>query len=121
VIPGAIGISSSTVSQKFINASAEKLKQFQDRDLTGLDIVALFLDGKTFAEDMMVIAMGATMDGNKVFLGFVQTDTENKRVIDQFLRTLLDRGLDVSKGLITIKMEVKDCVLLCFRRLKSER
>jgi len=119
VIPGAIGISSSTVSQKFINASAEKLKQFQDRDLTGLDIVALFLDGKTFAEDTMVIAMGATMDGNKVFLGFVQTDTENKRVIDQFLRTLLDRGLDVSKGLITIidgSKGLRSAVLSAFKK-----
>jgi transposase-like protein len=102
VVPGAIGISSSTVSRKFVEASTAKLKKFQERDLKGLDIVALFLDGKTFAEDTMVIAMGVTIEGDKVFLGFVQTDTENKRVIEQFLRTLLDRGLDVSKGLVTV-------------------
>jgi len=101
-IPGAIGITSSSVSREFIKASSAKLKQFQERDLTELDITSLFLDGKAFAEDMMVIALGVTMEGNKVFLGFVQTDTENKRAIEQFLRTLLDRGLDVSKGLITV-------------------
>jgi len=44
-IPGAIGLSSSTVSRKFIQASAEKLRELQERDLTGEDVVALVLDG----------------------------------------------------------------------------
>lgn len=54
-IPGAIGLSSSTVSQRFVAASAAQLRSFQERDLTGEDIVALFLDGKAFADDMMVV------------------------------------------------------------------
>jgi hypothetical protein len=29
-----------------------------ERDLSGQDFVALFMDGKTFAEDEMVIALG---------------------------------------------------------------
>jgi len=118
-IPGAIGITSSTVSRNFIKASASKLKQFQERDLTELDIVALFLDGKAFAEDMMVMALGVTMEGNKVFLGFVQTETENKKVIGQFLRTLLDRGLDVSKGVITVidgSKGLRSAVLSAFKK-----
>ena len=101
-IPGAIGLSSSTVSRQFTEASAAKLKEFQDRDLSPLDLVALFLDGKTFAEDTMVLALGVTAKGDKVFLGFVQTETENKRVLVQFLRSLLDRGLDISKGLLVV-------------------
>jgi len=101
-IPGAIGVSKSTVSRRFIEASATELKAFQERDLSEHDVVALFLDGKTFADDLMVIALGVTMEGKKVFLGFVQTDTENKRVLSQFLRSLLDRGLDISKGLLAI-------------------
>ena len=45
-VPGAIGLSSSTVSRSFIQASAATLREFQERDLSGEDVVALFLDGK---------------------------------------------------------------------------
>ena len=49
-VPGAIGLSSSTVSRSFIQASAATLREFQERDLSGEDVVALFLDGKAFAD-----------------------------------------------------------------------
>jgi transposase-like protein len=101
-IPGAIGLSSSSVSRSFVEASAAQLREFQDRDLSGEDILAIFLDGKTFAEATMVIAMGITTSGEKRFLGFVETETENERVLTQFLRSLLGRGLDVSKGILVI-------------------
>jgi len=101
-IPGAIGLSSSTVSREFVEASAKQLQMFQDRDLSGEDIVALFLDGKTFAEDTIVVAMGVTITGEKRFLGFVETDTESEKVLTPFLRSLLDRGLDVSRGVLVV-------------------
>ena len=71
-IPGAIGLSSSTVSRGFIQASAAQLRAFQERDLSGEDVVAVFLDGKTFADATMVIALGITLAGEKRFLGFVE-------------------------------------------------
>ncbi len=40
-VPGAIGLSSSTVSRSFIQASAATLRGFQERDLSGEDLVAL--------------------------------------------------------------------------------
>ena len=83
-----IGLSKSTVSREFKKATAAKLKEFQERDLSGYDVVALVLDGKSFAEDEMVVALGVTTKGDKVFLGFVQTDTENAVVIRSFLRSL---------------------------------
>ena len=101
-IPGAIGLSSSTVSRSFIQASAAMLREFQERDLTGEDVVALFLDGKSFAEATMVVALGITISGEKRFLGFVETDTENEKVLTPFLRSLLERGLDISQGLLVI-------------------
>lgn len=90
------------MSRAFIEASREQLKAFRERDLSKLDLVAVFLDGKSFAEDTMVIALGITMDGEKLPLDFVQTDTENARVLTPFLRSLLDRGLEVSQGLLVI-------------------
>ena len=101
-IPRAIGLSGSTVSRAFIQASATKLRELQERDLSGEDVVALVLDGKTFAEATMVVALGITMTGDKRFLGVVETDTENEKVLTPFLRSLVERGLDVSQGLLVI-------------------
>jgi transposase-like protein len=101
-IPGAIGLSSSTVSRSFIQASAATLREFQERDLSGEDVVALFLDGKRFADATMVIALGITSGGEKRFLGFVETDTENAKVLTLFLRSLVERGFDASQGLLVV-------------------
>ncbi|MEX1094067.1 MAG: IS256 family transposase [Acidimicrobiia bacterium] len=101
-VPGAIGLSKSTVSREFKKATAAKLKAFQERDLSDTEMVALVLDGKSFADDEMVVALGVTIKGDKVFLGFVQTDTENAVVIRSFLRGLKDRGLDLSAGALVV-------------------
>ncbi len=101
-IPGAIGLSGSTVSRGFIQASAAQLRELQERDLSREDVVAVVLDGKTFADATMVSALGITLAGEKRFLGFVETDTENKRVLTLFLRSLVERGLDFSQGLLVI-------------------
>jgi putative transposase len=101
-IPGAIGLSSSSVSRGFVTASAAQLKEFQERDLSKERYVALFLDGKSFAAATLVIAMGVTADGTKRFLGFVETDTENDKVLTPFLRSLIERGLDLSQGLLVV-------------------
>ncbi len=101
-VPGAIGLASSTVSRRFTQASAKQLQALQDRDLSELDIVAIFLDGKTFADMTMVIAVGITLTGEKHVLGFVETGTENEKVLTPFLQSLCDRGLDSSDGLLVI-------------------
>ena len=101
-VPGAIGLSKSTVSREFKKATERQLKAFQERDLSEYDVVAMFLDGKSFADDQMVLAVGTLLNGDKVFLGFTQTDTENARAIKIFLRSLVDRGLDLSAGALVV-------------------
>jgi putative transposase len=101
-VPEAFGLSASTVSRRFKRASAKKLQELTDRRLERYDLVALLLDGKTFAEDEMVSAVGVTITGEKVLLGFVQTATENRKVCAAFLRTLLERGLRVELGLLVV-------------------
>ncbi len=96
------GLSSSSLSRRFKRASGKKLAELVERDLSGYGIVALFLDGKTFGDDAMVIALGVTLQGQKVVLGFVQTATENERVCSQFLRRLVDRGLNVEAGVLCV-------------------
>jgi transposase-like protein len=73
-----------------------------ERDLSDRDFVALFIDGKGFAEDEMIIALGITITGEKVILGFIQSATENEKVVREFLNGLLDRGFHGEEGLLCI-------------------
>ena len=101
-VPQAFGLSASTVSRRFRRASARKLQALAERRLDGYDLVAVLLDGKTFAEDEMVLAVGVTIQGEKVVLGFVQPATENRKVCAALLRTLVERGLRVDEGLLVV-------------------
>ena len=101
-VPAAFGLSASSVSRRFIRASARHLQTLCERRLEGDEFVAVVLDGKTFAQDAMVIALGITLQGQKKILGFVQTATENEPVCAAFLRTLVERGLRVEPGLLCV-------------------
>lgn len=101
-IPEAFGLAPSTVSRRFIKASEKKLKELMERRLDGFDIVAIVIDGKTFRHDELIIALGITMKGRKVVLGFIQAGSENARVCRQFFHALIERGLEVERGLLFI-------------------
>lgn len=73
-----------------------------ERKLDRQGWVGVFLDGRTFGEDAMVIAVGITVTGEKRILGFVQTATENERVCKQFLEELVARGLKYQEGLLVV-------------------
>ena len=68
-VPEAFGLSASTVSRRFKRASARKLQELLERRLDRDDVVARLLDGKTFAEDEMVAAVGITITGRKCSSG----------------------------------------------------
>jgi len=101
-VPEAFGISRSTVSRRTIRASARKLQMLMSRPLNQDDFVAVFMDGKSFAEDGIVLAVGITLEGEKRLLGFVQAATEKETVIAEFFEKLIERGLDYREGLLWI-------------------
>jgi putative transposase len=45
-VPEEFGISSSTISRRFIKVSANKLRELMERDLSGYDFVAVFIDAR---------------------------------------------------------------------------
>ena len=96
------GLSASSVSRRFQRASSRQLQALLDRPLDTDDFVAIVLDGKTFAADGMVTAVGVTITGRKLILGFVQTATENQRACTEFLQTLMARGLRADDGLLVV-------------------
>jgi len=119
-VPEAFGLARSSVSRRFIRASARELRRLQERRLDDAEWLVLVLDGKSFAGDGLVLALGVTATGEKRLLGLVQTASENRRVIAAFLRELGERGfpleqrllvvLDGAKGLRAAVREVLDDV-----------
>jgi len=101
-VPGAMGLTHATVSRQCIEASAQPLRELSERDLSSYDPVAVFLDGKVFAEDTRVIALGVTRTGEKIVLGFVQAGTENEKALTAFLQRLVERGLRIGEGLLVV-------------------
>ena len=101
-IPEAFSLNPSTVSRRFIRASTKKLKKLMDRRLDTYEIVAIIIDGKSFKDDEMIVALGVTVEGKKVMLGFIQAATENASVCKNFLNGLLDRGLKIEEGALCI-------------------
>ena len=73
----SFGLSRSSVSNRFIEVSTEKLAAFTKRDLGQFDFIALFIDGKYLAKEQIIIVLGVTLKGEKIPLGFIQTSTEN--------------------------------------------
>jgi transposase-like protein len=78
------------------------LRRLQERRLDDAAWLVLVLDGKTFAGDQLVIALGVTATGEKRILGLVQTASENKRVIAAFLRELGERGFPLDQPLLVV-------------------
>ena len=101
-VPATFGIKKSSVSRNFIRASARKLKGCLERDLSGYDIVSIFIDGKGFAENEIIVALGITLTGEKVILGFIESSTENAQVCRDFMNELINRGLNTDNEILFV-------------------
>jgi putative transposase len=101
-LPETFGIKKTSTCSRFIRASGKKLQEFMQRDLSEHDIVAIFMDGKHFAGNEMVIALGVNVRGEKVLLGMVETSTENHLVCKNFLLGMKARGLNLDGEILFI-------------------
>jgi transposase-like protein len=102
VATSASGVSQSSVSRRFVTATAERLAAFRSRPLDGERWLIVFVDGFDFAGHTMVGALGVTADGTKVPLGVVEGSTENVSVARGLVANLRDRGLDASEGVLFV-------------------
>ena len=69
--------SKSTVSRRFVAMTETALAGLLAADLSGLDLVAVMIDGVHFAESCCVVALGIDIEGNKHPLALVEGSTEN--------------------------------------------
>jgi hypothetical protein len=87
---------SPAASRRFVALSAEDAA-WLEQDLSGLDLLAVQIDGIHLAEDLLLVAaVGIDGEGAKHPLGLVEGATENAAVVQALLDDLVKRGLDPS-------------------------
>lgn len=87
------GVKRSSVSRHYVRVMADRIRQFCERRWDGVQFVAIIIDGKSFAREMMVVALGITEAGEKRILGLRQGATENAQVCKELLEALRERGV----------------------------
>jgi putative transposase len=94
--------SKSAVSRKFVAMTETALTDLLAADLSGLDLVAIMIDGVHFADHLCVVALGIGIDGIKHPLALVEGSTENTTLVRGLLVGLRDRGLDVTRPILAV-------------------
>jgi transposase-like protein len=93
----ASSTSKSAVSRRFVAATETALAELLGRDLTGVDLVALMVDGVHFGDHLCVVALGIGIDGAEHPLAVVEGSTENATLVTDLLVGLRERGVDVAR------------------------
>jgi transposase-like protein len=88
------GVSKSTVSREFVEASSEKVKELAERRWEGKAIIAIYVDGMVYAKHRVIAGVGVDEEGNKHVLGLAEGSTENTVVVRGLLTDLVAHGLD---------------------------
>jgi putative transposase len=96
------GIKKSSVSRHFVKATAKQMREFMEKDLAGLDLVAIFIDGIAFKGHLTVVALGLDKGGKKHVLGLWQGATENATVCTSLLEDIARRGLNTGKDYLFV-------------------
>lgn len=96
------GVKKSSVSRGFVKATAQEVKTLAQRRLDAEQFVVIFIDGKEYAGETMVVALGITEQGEKRLLGLRQGATENAEVVTSLLEDLRERGLDTSRPILFV-------------------
>jgi transposase-like protein len=88
-----VGVSKSQVSRETIEAGERLLKELAEGDFSGLDILAVWIDGIQLGSYHVLCAVGVDVQGNKHVLGLREGATENAVVVKALLEDLVARGL----------------------------
>lgn len=96
------GTSRSAISRRFRRATEAKLAELFGRDLSGLCLLAVFIDGIHVGGHVIVVALGVDEQGRKHPLGLWEGTTENKATCSALIDDLIDRGLPEDRALLFV-------------------
>lgn len=91
---GTVGVSKSSVSRRFIEASAAQLAALNERSLADLAVLVIYIDGIVVSGHHIIAAVGVDEAGDKHLLGLALGASENALVVKDLLRAMIERGLD---------------------------
>ena len=94
--------SRSAVSRRFVAGTETALGELLAQDLSGLELVALMVDGVHFAGHLCVVALGIDTEGVKHPLALVEGSTENTTLVRGLLVGLRERGLDTTRPILAV-------------------
>jgi len=98
----AFGVSPSSVSQRLVEVTTKKLKEFKERRLEDFTPFAVFIDTVHRGGNAFVVALGLDTLGQKRALGFWEGASENAEIAQALLAELEERGLKLSAKVLFI-------------------
>jgi putative transposase len=98
----AFGVSPSSVSRHFVEATSKQLKDFLERDLSKFEPFAIMMDTVHRGGVAFIAALGISTKGQKMVLGFWEGATENNDICKELLADLERRGLNLSARILFI-------------------
>jgi len=96
----AYGTSKSAVSRRFVAATQKQLADWLRRDLSGIVLTAIMIDGLVFDEHTVLIALGIDLKGKKHVLGLHEGATENAAACGALLDDLVKRGVSTQRSIL---------------------
>ncbi len=102
------GTSRSAVSRRFVQGTAAKLAQVRSRDISGLGILAVFIDGIEIADHTVVVALGVDERAGKHVLGLAEGTTENAATCRSLVSDLIERGLPTERAVLFVDVRCSD-------------
>lgn len=97
-----LGVSASSVSRHLKGATAQRLREFRERDLSGIDPFAVFIDTVHRGGMAFIVALGIDVAGAKHVLGFWEGATENHEICLELLSNIAERGFRLSRDVLYI-------------------
>jgi len=98
----AFGVSAGSISNRIIEVTAKKLKEFKERNLGKHQCFAMYIDTIHRGGEAFMVALGVNLKGRKKVLGFWQGATENHELCEELLSDLERRGLKLSSRIIFV-------------------
>jgi transposase-like protein len=96
------GTSKSAISRRFVAVTEARVKEWLGRDLSGIDLVVLMIDGLYVDDHVLLVALGIDGDGKKHVLGLREGATENATACTALLSDLQARGLRTDQTILAV-------------------
>ena len=96
------GKSKSAVSRRFVEGTQKRLSELLRRELSGLKLAVLMIDGIHFEDHVVLAALGIDETGQKHVLGLWEGATENARACKGLLEELIGRGLVSDRAMLVV-------------------